>query len=241
MAKRFTDTNKYDKPWFRKLLCEHKCFFDYMLCRCDMAGIWEVDFESAEFYIGKKIEQKEMLNIFSEQIIILNERKWFIPNFIFFQYGTFNLNSNSPIHKKIIEILNKYTLWDSIHNRVLYTIKEKEEAKEELKKEIKATVAKANNETENHPLQIFASELTNVSSLKIQLSYAECETLCKKYSIEKIKEVLTQMENKADLKRKYVSVFLTCNNWCKNNFSNNNGQTKSPHHLPKGLNYNEAL
>lgn len=70
-----------------------------------------------------------------------------------------------------------------------------------------------------HPLQVFVSKLPNVSSLKKQMTVQECEELVSKYPKELIKAKLEAMENKSDLKKKYASVYLTLNNWCKKDSS----------------------
>ena len=53
MAKRFIDTKIWDKAWFRKLTPKNKLIWIYLLTRCDHAGIWDADWEAAEFFIGE--------------------------------------------------------------------------------------------------------------------------------------------------------------------------------------------
>jgi hypothetical protein len=84
------------------------------------------------------------------------------------------------------------------------------------KKPAKVTAEKRKEEPLSHGLQKYiAEELKNVSKLKIQLSYKEAQTLTEKYPKQLIKDKLLAMENKADLTKKYTSVYLTLNNWCK--------------------------
>ena len=91
MGKRLTDTGKWDKIWFRKLSPTHKAFWVYICDRCDHAGIWEVDFETAEHYIGAELQQNETLEVFSKQFKVINGgSRWLIKDFIPFQYGKFN-------------------------------------------------------------------------------------------------------------------------------------------------------
>lgn len=71
-----------------------------------------------------------------------------------------------------------------------------------------------------HQMQIAIKELKNVSSLPIQIKFEECEKLLSKYSNHLIWDTLLAMENKADLKKKYKSVYLTLNNWLKNSKEN---------------------
>lgn len=105
MAKRFTDTGKWEKPWFRKLTAAQKCFWMYLLDKSDHAGIYEVDLELAEFFIGCKIDE-DFLDPFEKQIQIIDEgKRWFIRDFISFQYG--ELNNSVQAHRSVITTLSK--------------------------------------------------------------------------------------------------------------------------------------
>jgi hypothetical protein len=116
MAKRFTDTNKYKKPFIRGLQGAYKLLWDYLYHDCDHAGIWIVDFEIAQILIGNDmpVNKKDAIKFFNdgEQRIIEvdNGKKWFIPSFIEFQYG--ELNPENRAHNSVITILKKYNLWN---------------------------------------------------------------------------------------------------------------------------------
>jgi len=111
MAKRFTDTEKYKKKFYRKMPAAYKLLWDFICHDCDHAGIWHVDFEIAELYIGSDIEinEDDALKFFNEgekRIEVLSSgEKWFIRPFIEFQYGT--LNPNNRVHLSILNILKK--------------------------------------------------------------------------------------------------------------------------------------
>jgi len=117
MAKRFTDTNKYRKPFIRSLPSEYKLFWDYLYHDCDHAGVWIVDFEVAQIYLGEnaKIDKDTALKHFNakeEKIIIFdNGNKWFIPSFLEFQYGS-ELSKTNNVFKSIDKILTKYDLYE---------------------------------------------------------------------------------------------------------------------------------
>jgi hypothetical protein len=114
MAKRFTDTNKYKKPFVRGLQGAYKLFWDYLYHDCDHAGIWIVDFEIAQLYLGKDmpVNRKDALEFFNngeERIIEFdNGKKWFIKSFIEFQYGI--LNPQNRVHFSVISELKKHNL-----------------------------------------------------------------------------------------------------------------------------------
>lgn len=120
MAKRFTDTDKYKKPFFRGLPGPYKLLWDYLYHSCDHAGIWIVDFEIAQIYLGSdmpvnKVDALKYFNSGEERIIVLNSgSKWFIPDFIVFQYG--ELSEKNRAHNSVIHILDRYGLFK---NKVL--------------------------------------------------------------------------------------------------------------------------
>ena len=106
MPKRFTDTDKWKKPFMRRLKGAYKLLWFYILDECDHAGIWQVDFEVARIRIGEKVEQKIAENCLAEKIEILpGGEKWFIRDFVFFQYG--NLSENNRLHSSVMSLLLK--------------------------------------------------------------------------------------------------------------------------------------
>ena len=110
MAKRFTDTEKWKKPFIRGLQGAYKLLWLYICDDCDHAGIWQVDMEVAAIRIGEKIDLKEAIKSFDEKIIILDKgNKWFIPSFLEFQYPS-GLNSDNRAHNSVIILLEKYNL-----------------------------------------------------------------------------------------------------------------------------------
>jgi len=119
MSKRFTDTNKYKKPFIRSLEGPYKLLWDYLYHDCDHAGIWIVDFEIAQIYIGDDmpVNKEKALKCFNNgevRIIEFNNgSKWFIPAFVEFQYGV--LSEENRAHNSVITILKKYNLLQKIN------------------------------------------------------------------------------------------------------------------------------
>ena len=111
MAKRFTDTEKWKKPFIKKLEAPYKLLWFYILDDCDISGLWQVDLEIAEIRIGHNINHEEALKVFENKIIVLDGgERWFIPDFLEFQYGG-QLSKNNNIFKSIEKILSKYDLY----------------------------------------------------------------------------------------------------------------------------------
>jgi hypothetical protein len=114
MSKRFTDTDKYKKPFFRLLQGPYKLLWDYLYHDCDHAGIWIVDFEIAQLYLGQdmQVNKIDALKFFNNGEIRIIEfdcgKKWFIKPFIEFQYG--ELSPENRAHNSVIKALNKYKI-----------------------------------------------------------------------------------------------------------------------------------
>ena len=109
MAKRFIDTKMWDKAWFRRLTPKYKAVWLYLLTRCDHAGIWDADWEAAEFLIGEKVTYEELpAEIKSKLKYIEGENQYFIPSFVEFQYGELKENLTfSAKYLKDIFMANK--------------------------------------------------------------------------------------------------------------------------------------
>lgn len=131
MAKRFTDTDKFSDPWYRRLSTKNKLLWDWMLCSCDHAGLISIDLEFVEMVIGEKFEDDVIEAHFSDRIYKLSPFKYFIPKFIKFQYG--ELNAASRIHasviKKLLEHGIDYMRFDTLSVKS-HTLKDKDKAKD---------------------------------------------------------------------------------------------------------------
>jgi hypothetical protein len=127
MAKRMTDTDKWKKRFVRELTPQHKLLWFYILDDCNHAGIWEVDIDVASIRVGFDLSQDDLPSLFGDKVISFdNGDKWFIPDFIEYQYGELNINSN--VHKSVLNLLNKYNLEGYLKGsqRVESTLKDKD-------------------------------------------------------------------------------------------------------------------
>lgn len=110
MSKRFTDTLKWDDPFFLELSKTYKLLWIYILDKCDHAGIVKLNNKMMSFCLDTKINWLDVMKVFNGKIIHIENDKYFIPNFISFQYG--DLIGDNRIHKSVIKILIKYKLWN---------------------------------------------------------------------------------------------------------------------------------
>lgn len=108
MSKRFVDTELWDKKWYMSLSPKLKCLAKYVRDKCDIAGIWDCNYQLASVYIGEQVTEEELLGIDNgRQFEKITDEKVYCTGFIEFQYGQ-TLNEQSPVHKKVMDILDKY-------------------------------------------------------------------------------------------------------------------------------------
>lgn len=109
MAKRFTDTEKWKKSFVKGLPSEYKLLYFYITDECDHAGIWHVEMDLAELRLGIKLSKEKAQGLFNGKVVAFdNGNKWFLPDFIKFQYG--ELKETNKAHRSVIKILSKYNL-----------------------------------------------------------------------------------------------------------------------------------
>lgn len=148
MAKRFTDTDKFTDPWYRRLSTKNKLLWDWMLCSCDHAGFISIDLEFVELVLGEKYEDNVIETYFFERVLKLGDFKFFIPKFIKFQYGP--LNPESRVHLSVIKKLEEHGInlkgIDTLcipYEYPIDTLKDKDKDKDKVMDKAKAK-AKAN-------------------------------------------------------------------------------------------------
>jgi hypothetical protein len=111
MSKRFTDTDKYKKHFHRGLPGPYKLLWDYLYHDCDHAGVWHVDFEVAQLFVGKDmpIDENTALELFNageDRVIpFADGLKWWLPSCVEFQYG--ELNPGNRVHASVLSIIEK--------------------------------------------------------------------------------------------------------------------------------------
>ncbi len=133
-----TDTDKWKKRFLRELKPQHKLLWFYILDDCNHAGIWDVDIEVASIRVGEELIYDMLPQAFLDKIVIFdNGDKWFIPEFIEFQYG--ELNPTSNVHKSVIALLDKYNLEGYMKGSqgVQSTLKDKDKDKDIVKAKAK--------------------------------------------------------------------------------------------------------
>jgi hypothetical protein len=147
MAKRFITTELFKDAWFMDLPNKYKLFWIFLITDCDHAGVWQVNYKTAAFYVGEHLEPGECERFLKDRIIkIVDGKYWFIPKFIDFQYGR-ELKYSNPAVRSVIEVLKKYQLIDYIPKTkiiegatkelqsTLQGVKDKDKVKDKIKDE----------------------------------------------------------------------------------------------------------
>lgn len=107
MTSRFTQTEKWEDPWYRKLKPNEKLLFNYICDKCDIAGFWEVDLEFAA--IVTQISPRAIRGAFEGlcRAYISNGTYIWLRNFIRHQKN-WPLNPKNNAHRAIIARLDRH-------------------------------------------------------------------------------------------------------------------------------------
>jgi len=141
MAKRFTDSRKWDDSWFLDLPVKHKLFWFYLLDKCDHAGVYKINLRLASFCLGATLVREEIEKDFNGRIEAIGEDKWFVSKFVEFQYG--ELNPSVNCHKSVIKTLNTLTVGKQLM-KGCSTLKDKDKDKDKDIKRVKDNYIKSN-------------------------------------------------------------------------------------------------
>lgn len=104
--KRFTDTCKWDDPWFRSLNYSAKLVFFYVIDRCDNGGFLEFDLDGMAFHT--KLQPSTIQGALKDLERGIKEASgWlWVRRFLKHQKND-DLNPSNPAHKQIISILRE--------------------------------------------------------------------------------------------------------------------------------------
>jgi len=190
--KRFIDSEIWKTAWFRKLSPAQKSCYFYMISNCDHAGIFEVDIETVEFFIGDEVGDPHKFLADNFAIVKINESKWFLIDFLRLQYPR-GLNSEKPAIVSVKNRLGELNLSTMIAERFGndYLIikdkrKDKREDQDEDKKEEEV-------QEENKDKTGTSSELTETLPKNVSLNEEEFEKLKKMVGEKKCAELIEKL------------------------------------------------
>tara|TARA_R100000781_G_scaffold94684_1_gene59000 strand:+ start:6015 stop:6968 length:954 start_codon:yes stop_codon:yes gene_type:complete len=198
MAKRFIDTKIWDKAWFRKLTTKNKLLWIYILTKCDHAGIWDADWEAAEFFIGETVSFNDLPEIIQDKMnYIQGEDQYYIPSFIEFQYGV--LKENSKPHLSVIKRLNDKGLLKGIDTLKSKNITPKDKDKNKDKDKVKEKDKKIREQEFKNKTLFIGLEVNDISEKQVD-NFIDYWT----ESNENGKKMRFEMQKTFDIKRRLV-------------------------------------
>jgi hypothetical protein len=111
MAKRLTDTEKWNDDWYISLSNDYRIIWQWLLDNCNHAGICKRSIKLVNLMCNTTIQESELIENMDGRVIAINNL-WFIPKFLKFQYPT--LQSNKPVIISVIKELEKHNLFNHI-------------------------------------------------------------------------------------------------------------------------------
>jgi hypothetical protein len=131
MAKRFTDTDKWKKAWFRQLGHKLQNIWNYLCDSCDHSGVWDVDMGLLEFQTGVKISLEEILSVFQGKVYLFDHgsKLWVVP-FFEFQYGSTKEEFKARV--SALRRLREFSLVDEFGNPSVSLTEDLAESPEQL-------------------------------------------------------------------------------------------------------------
>lgn len=211
MAKRFTDTAKWDHSWFRKLTPKMKCAWIYLCDKCDHAGVWEADVEALSFNVGENVSIDELESVLHERLQAVSHDKYVITSFIEFQYG--ELNDSNRVHHSVINRLKKVGAKKVLTSPLQGAKdKDKEKDKEKDKDKNKEDSKNLKNEIEKIYKDIYPRKIGKEKGI---LSLAK--SLQANETVEDIRRAALRYKNTVEASKtesKYIKHFSTwANEW----------------------------
>lgn len=149
MAKRFADTEIWNKDWFLELSIKQKLLLKYIFDNCDCAGVYEISYRNLKNCFDEEVTLEDFKGL--KQVKFIGKNKVFIEDFIEFQYGVkiSELNPKNNIHRGILKCLTKHKFIKPFPNP-LQTLMDKDKDKDKvmdkvIEKNIKKNIDKIKN------------------------------------------------------------------------------------------------
>ncbi len=206
MAKRFTDNQKWSKPFLRSLQAPYKILWLYILDECDHAGVWQVDIDVAKIKTGCDFNLEDAIKFFGDKIVVFdNNEKIFIQDFIEFQYGI--LNPGNRAHNSVLSILSKYKL-NKKNKGVVSPLQVDKDMDKDKDKDKESVYRKFKH------LKITTDEFNKLVKMG--------------YNKDQVENILDSIENyKKNIN--YTSLYLTAVKWLKKEYPNVSVREQCPY------------
>lgn len=117
MARRFTDSRKWDDEWFLDLPNKHKLLWLYLVDKCDHAGVYKHSQRLEKCCLSESYDWEMVIESFGNRIVKISDTKYFIPKFLKFQYPA-GLNSQKPSIIGVRKLLKEHGLDDVVREKL---------------------------------------------------------------------------------------------------------------------------
>lgn len=111
MAKRFTETNKWQDDWYCTLSNDEKVIWQYLNDHCSVAGLIKKGLKHLNYFCGTKFTEAKLIEVFGSKLVDLGDC-FFLPSFILEQYPS-GISSDKPLIvsvRKELEASNHYLI-----------------------------------------------------------------------------------------------------------------------------------
>lgn len=107
MAKRLTDTEKWNDDWYISLSNDYRIIWQWLLDNCNHAGVCKRSIKLLNLMCNTNTSEDELVRVLEGRLIVI-DNNWFIPKFLKFQYAS--LQSQRPVIISVIKELEKHNL-----------------------------------------------------------------------------------------------------------------------------------
>lgn len=115
MAKRFTDTDKWDDDWFLDLPPHMKCVWEYLRDKCDGGtGLIKISFKKMSLLIGVEISRSEFDSFLGTRVHWVNHEVVWIPGFLLAQFKRLSARNKAHVNmaRKVRDSIGEQPLSD---------------------------------------------------------------------------------------------------------------------------------
>jgi len=212
--KRFTSSEKWASPWFRKLPPRLKLLWLWLCDNCDSAGVIDFDSELASFQIGETVESPE-IKAFDGRVVELENGKLLVVKFVQFQYGV--LSADCRPHAAILKKIESHGIADMISSDTLSkgypkgidTLEDKDKEKEQEKEQDKTPPIPKKKKEPAQTDEEWIAGLQSVLAyehLNVAAEYSRAKVWCQSNNRQCTRRFFTNWINRAsDNKREIVA------------------------------------
>jgi len=104
MAKRLTDSEKWNDDWFISLDNDYRIIWIWLLDNCNHSGICKRSMKLLNMMCNTNITEESLIKEMDGRVLLI-DNNWFIPKFLKFQYA--NLHSDRPVIISVVKELVK--------------------------------------------------------------------------------------------------------------------------------------